>query len=359
MHILYLVCASDNPLYGGRYSLHGRYMTYGQQSFIFDLVAAFATRGEEVTLAVEGASRFPLAQPMRRFCNVIDLLENSVPGNVDLVLIDEGSDRLLDVCPPGVPAFRIVHNSAIPITERLERRCDRFICLTERSLQRLEARLPGEKLVLMHQGVDLDRFTPVFPRTRVEAAPIRVLIYSRLDENREPTIWKVLELLEESSMRVTLLGDGEKYWDICDRFGASITPVHFIPCTSIQNFLPNFDVVISSARGVMEALAMGLPALCAGDEYAGPVLRDNIGELLTTNLTGVGMGKDPGGVCDDLREAAALDWTYCRDLAEAFCSAQSFADGLVQTLALVIAERQSLTAWQASALPDRANMPHP
>jgi len=333
-----MVSATGNPLYGGRYDLHGRYMTFGQQSFIFDLVAGLSKQGALVTLAIAGIHRFPLTEPLQRFCRIIDPLENALPTNVDLVLFDEGADGLLTYGPPDVPAFRIVHNAATEFSQQLERRCQRFVCLTERSRQLLSAKIADQKLVLLHQGVDLDRFTPLFPRQPVERARIRVLIYSRLDANREPTIWRLLEELESCNMRITLLGDGDKFWKLCDRFGTSITPINFIPCTSIQRFLPNFDVVISSARGVMEALAMGLPALCGGFEYAGPVLRDNIREHLTVNITGFGMGVDIADVCSDVNSAALLDWSACRALAEDFCSVQGFIDGLIQTLSVVNAE---------------------
>jgi hypothetical protein len=83
----------------------------------------------------------------------------------------------------------------------------------------------------------------------------------------------------------------------------------------------------------MEALAMGLPALCVGFEYAGPVLRDNIGEHLNVNITGFGMGIDPRSVCDDVQTAATIEPSACRSLAEDYCSVQTFIDGMFETLA--------------------------
>ncbi|HET9662008.1 MAG TPA: hypothetical protein VFP05_16910 [Thermomicrobiales bacterium] len=343
MHILYLVSALDNPLYDGRYELYGRSMTFGQQSFIFDLIAGLARRGERVSLAIEDVDRFPLTEPMRRFCRIIGARGTPLPLDVDLVLLDEGSDRLLALCPPVVPAFRIVHNPATPFSEAVVCRCQRFVCLTERSMELMAARIPNEKLVLAHQGVDLSRFTPRFPRALADLSHIRVLIYSRLDANREPTIWKVLRRLECTSARVTLLGDGEQFWSICDRFGASITPIHFVPCTSIQNLLPNFDVVISSARGVMEALAMGLPALCGGYEYAGPVVRETIQDHLTVNITGFGMGVDMDCVWEDVRTAISFDPSACRSLAEDFCSVDRFIDRLLEELPFATATANATT----------------
>jgi hypothetical protein len=192
-----------------------------------------------------------------------------------------------------------------------------------------------EKLTLLHQGVDLARFQPRSEVNRRDGSPVRVLIYSRLDLYREPTIWRLLEELESSDTRVTLLGEGEKFWNISDRFGTSITLAHFMPCTSIQNFLPTFDVVISSARGIMESLATDLPAICGGYEYAGPVLRDNIQNHLTVNITGYGMGIDPARVKDDVKRASTSSRAECRQLAEDFCSVQAFIDGLLRKRVLV------------------------
>ena len=58
MNLLYAVSAQGNPLYQGKFGLHGRYQTYGQHSFIYDLIAAAYRRGERVTLLVEGLSGF-------------------------------------------------------------------------------------------------------------------------------------------------------------------------------------------------------------------------------------------------------------------------------------------------------------
>jgi hypothetical protein len=40
MNLLYALSAESNPLYQGKFGLHGRYQTYGQHSFIYDLIAA-------------------------------------------------------------------------------------------------------------------------------------------------------------------------------------------------------------------------------------------------------------------------------------------------------------------------------
>src|SRR5438445_7678766 len=70
MNLLYAVSAQGNPLYQGKFGLHGRYQTYGQHSFIYDLIAAAYRRGVRVTLLVEGLSGFPLAEPLKKYAHV-------------------------------------------------------------------------------------------------------------------------------------------------------------------------------------------------------------------------------------------------------------------------------------------------
>ena len=88
MNLLYAVSAQGNPLYQGKFGLHGRYQTYGQHSFIYDLIAAAYRRGVRVTLLVEGLSGFPLAEPLKKYAHAFELDEAPQLGTVDLVLLD-------------------------------------------------------------------------------------------------------------------------------------------------------------------------------------------------------------------------------------------------------------------------------
>jgi len=84
MNVLYAVSAQSNPLYQGKFGLHGRYQTYGQHSFIYDLIAAAYRRGVRVTLLVEGLSAFPLAEPLKKYAHVLELDEAPQLGTVDV-----------------------------------------------------------------------------------------------------------------------------------------------------------------------------------------------------------------------------------------------------------------------------------
>ena len=63
MRVVYLLSSSGNLLYGGQYELNSRYQTYGQHSFIYDLIRAAARRGILVDLLIDGRDTFPLTVP--------------------------------------------------------------------------------------------------------------------------------------------------------------------------------------------------------------------------------------------------------------------------------------------------------
>ncbi len=75
MNVLYAVSARSNPLYRGKFGLHGRYQTYGQHSFIYDVIAAASRRGVHITLLIEGLSAFPLAEPLKEYSRVSEMDE--------------------------------------------------------------------------------------------------------------------------------------------------------------------------------------------------------------------------------------------------------------------------------------------
>jgi len=109
MNVLYAVSAQSNPLYQGKFGLHGRYQTYGQHSFIYDLIAAAYRRGVRVTLLVEGLSAFPLAEPLKKYARVFEIDEAPSLGPIDLILVDEPTDKLVMSLPAGCPTICVIH----------------------------------------------------------------------------------------------------------------------------------------------------------------------------------------------------------------------------------------------------------
>ena len=346
MRLLYLVSTAGNRLYDGKHEIQARYQTCGQHSFIYDLIAAASRRGIIVDLVVDGLDAFPLAAPLASFCNVHDLAQASSLDAPDFALVDEIPPHLLDVLPSYVPAFCIVHNAAAHYPHALQTRCFRFVCMTETAVRHQTRSIPREKLVLIHQGVDTERFR-LRPRKSSPSDCPRVLVYSRMDGEKESAMVAVIERLLATDVRLTVVGAGEAFWRISDRFGTQMTLINHIPCHSIHHFMPEFDVVVSSGRGAMEALASGVPALCAGFEYAGLVTRENIRRLLETNLTGYGFGIDLSAISEDVRRTRLVSPLACRHLAEEHCSVDRFLDQLLYTFS--IAGRESVSRGHARA----------
>jgi len=325
MNLLYAVSAQDNPLYRGKFGLHGRYQTYGQHSFIYDLIAAAFRRGVRVTLLVEGLSGFPLAEPLKKYARVFELDEAPQLGPIDLILVDEPTDKLVMSLPAEGRAICIIHKKDSVYSREVQDRCDQFLCVTEAALEYQSTKIPPSKLRMVHHGVDLERFKlSNDPEEKSKTRP-ELLFYTRLNR-QEATMWRILEQLLLCNVRLTLLGDGEAFWKVSDRYGSDLTLVNYIPCHSIHNFLHHFDIVASAGRGVLEALACGLLALCAGYEYGGLVLPNNIGRHMEVNITGYRMAADLAGMRQDIDVAMSLSRETCRLMASEHGSVDTFLD---------------------------------
>ena len=134
MNLLYAVSAQSNPLYQGKFGLHGRYQTYGQHSFRYNLVAAAFRRGVRVTLLVEGLSAFPLAEPLKKYARVFEMDEAPQLGPIDLILVDEPTDRLVMSLHTGCPVICVIHKKTAVYSRAVQDRCDQFLCMTEAAL---------------------------------------------------------------------------------------------------------------------------------------------------------------------------------------------------------------------------------
>lgn len=325
MNLLYAVSAKSNPLYQGQFGLHGRYQTYGQHSFIYDLIAAAHRRGVHVTLLVEGLGAFPLAEPLKKYASVFEMDEARQLGPIDLILVDEPTDKLVMSLPTGCPAICVIHKKTAAYSRAVQGRCDKFLCMTESAREYQSTKIPPSKLIMVTHGVDLERFKFSSYSEGTRKTQPELLFYTRLNR-QEATMWRILERLLLCNVRLTMLGDGDAFWKISDQYGCDLTLINYVPCHSIHNFLQRFDIVASAGRGVLEALACGLPALCAGYEYGGPVLPNNIRQHMEVNITGYRMAADLAGMPEDIETAMSLDRETCRLMASEHGSVDTFLD---------------------------------
>ncbi|MDT4991924.1 MAG: hypothetical protein QOH97_1816 [Actinoplanes sp.] len=324
MHITYLLDGSANSLYDGKHGMNGRFHTYGQQTYILDLITGLARRGHAVRVVARGAEKLPVLATLERLANVS--VATDWGGGTDLLLVDEAPDDLVAAFDPELPALKIVHDALSVASPYLVERCLRFVCMTENAVRNQEQRLPPGKTVLLRQGIDLQRFHP-FAERSTPARP-RVLMCCRLDSGREDVLTALVANLDRRALAIRVVGDGPGFWELERRFGDEILLMNHVPNRSMPHLLRETDVVISLGRGAMEAMATGLPVLCAGYGYAGPITPANLPALLERNLTAFGYHRDPALVMADVRAALATPPAVMRTLAERYFSVDAAVEQL-------------------------------
>lgn len=327
MKITYCLTAAGNPLYNGAFLSHEKYKTFGQHSFIIDFIVTATRNNCHVDLLIEGMEYFPVQQYMLRHCRISEFsAAQDALYDADLVVLDELSGEAAQKIPSGPFVFGFVHDAGKIMHKNLTDACDKIVCMTETAVNFQSRYVDSSKLLLCQQGVDTERFSCLaHPKTQPNER-IRVLLFTRLIEQKRTTILSVLDELLQQPERynITVLGDGELFWDISNTYGHQITIINHIPCISIQRFLPEFDLVISSARGVMEACASGIPALCAGYGYAGVVNDDCIPRLMKRNLTGFGETAPVHNIHHDIRHALQQPRSYWRHLGTKYFNMNDF-----------------------------------
>jgi len=257
-------------------------------------------------------------------------------GTWDSAVADVVSDDLLSRLPTNIPVLAIVHNGFQQLSSFLVKRCHRFVCLSQFSFEYKARSIAASRLLFIPQGVDLQRFRP--SRTPTSSpARTRILVSSRLADEKEQAVYDLIAMLSTRRWDLTVLGDGPGFWRVSDEFASFVTTINFIPCHSIHNFLAQFDLVCSSGRGVMEALACGKAAIAVGRSYCGAVLPGNVQALMRLNFTG--RPDEPTGVAvsvprleEDLNAALLVTPEARRKIAEEYFDVDRFLRELLRSL---------------------------
>jgi hypothetical protein len=329
MKIWYYVSGRNNPLYGEMFYSHGRYKSYGQHSFIYDFLISACRNNVEVNLIVDELHTFPISRVVEPYCRPFHLGQgNYDTATPDLILLDVVDKHLIQHLPRICPIICIIHNAGEIYDEDMIDICDLFICMTDTAYRFQSKRIHPGKLRLINQGIDLLRFPEVPPAPPRNIHASRILYYTRLNSEKKEVIFNVLEQLRKLAYNFTVLGDGQLFWEISDSFGHDGVVINHIPCHSIPRFISQFDLVISSGRGVMEACAVGRPAICAGLGYAGVITAGNVMALLERNLTGYGHTKQAALLHNDIATAMAVDRNEWRKLAKQHFNMDAFVTSI-------------------------------
>ena len=122
-----------------------------------------------------------MTEPLKKYARVLELDEAPPLGAIDLILVDEPTDKLVMSLPAGYPAICVIHKKTAVYSQTVQDRCDQFLCVTEAALDYQSTKIPPSKLIMVNHGVDLERFKPSNDSARTRKTRPKLLFYTRLN----------------------------------------------------------------------------------------------------------------------------------------------------------------------------------
>ena len=196
--------------------------------------------------------------------------------------------RIIDVIHAVDPAWDFVCSTA-PVAAQIDLR----VVISECSRQRLlQAGVPGEKIRLIRNGVDLERFHPAPPRAA--GAQGTILFAGRLDPVKRPLLLvdialELIKLRGGRDFRVLVAGDGPEGESLRIRLRRAGLDSVFVLLGHVDDMpqvLAKADVLVvpSQAEGiplsVLEAMATAKPVVCAAVGAVSEALDPSTGILV-------------------------------------------------------------------------------
>lgn len=258
----------------------------GSELYIYDLAREYQRRGLKVTCFTLKPGRISERLALCGIQTLSDL--NSLSG-VDII---HSHHRLeFKIAAAYFPDVPVVHGSLGP-THPIERPfggtniITRHIAISAMIKQVLvrEEQIPGEKIDVVPNFVDLGRFSPV---NRINEHPRRILLMSNYFQDAE-TLQKACELA----------GGLELSW-----IGEKSTPVW-----EVEKYIEQADIVVTLGQGALQAMAMGRAVIVAGTISSdGLVTPANFEDMLAVNFNGHlrkfhGMGESRPMSAEELAE---------------------------------------------------------
>lgn len=210
----------------------------------------------------------------------------------------------------------------------------RYVAVDEVCLDRLvhEEGIAPDRIDVLHNFVDLDRFTP---RAPLPPAPQRALVYSN---------------------HATADGYPRIIGAACAAAGIALDIVgeaHGNPTDSPETLLQDYDLVFAKGRAALEALTVGCAVILADAAGSGPFVTDANFDRLRSRNFGIRELQNPHDVAWYGREIAAYaacDAACVSARARASAGLESAVDRLLAIYAAAMAGRREPTgASQAAA----------
>jgi len=225
----------------------------GSELWTRDMALALRARGHEV--AAYSTFLGDVARDLREGnVDVTDDIE-SVPWTPDIIHCHHHLEAMTALARfPRVPAIYVCHG-AVPWQEEppLHPNVRRWIAVDLPTRERLiSAGIEAERIVTMHNFVDLARFAP---REVLPLRPRRALVFSN-------------QLTESNGFRAIRMG--------CDDEGIEVTLGGLASGRTVdkpEDFLGTFDVVFAKARAALEAMAVGCAVILCDVSGIGPYVR--------------------------------------------------------------------------------------
>ncbi|MBQ8289503.1 MAG: glycosyltransferase [Clostridia bacterium] len=161
-----------------------------------------------------------------------------------------------------------------------------------------EFKLPKEKIRITRNGIDLNRF-----RRMPEGGDVMLTHVSRLDSDRADAAFMLVKiapmlLLRFPTLKIKIVGEGECFDEL--RVLAEEANAE-IGCTAIaltggradiESIVGGSTVFVGVSRAALEAMALGVPTVIAGnDGYGGILCKETLTNLVKTNLCARGFEK--------------------------------------------------------------------
>lgn len=266
----------------------------GAETFTRDLALGLARRGH--TVAVFNDGFYKSARPMES--ESIDVIRDirSLSFIPDIIHGQFALETAVALSAlPGVPAVFHCHGGGYFGAPFRHPRIYRYVAITPSLAQRLviEMRLPESAMVVVPNGVDLQRFT----RVRTPPARLaRALFYNSYHREDSPTLRAIREAAAISGLALDEIGR---------RLGSSID--------NPEEFLAGYDLVFASGKSAIEALSVGCAVVAIGLTGCGELVDlDNFDRLRRANFS-VAVNSPPAGA----RGVAAEIARYAPDVCAA------------------------------------------